>query len=191
MNQGAKNLTPFASFDEFAQWEATQDEPYEYEDGHAVAMAGGSMRHSALAGRMQQLMSAQLRPGCIVLTETMKIEAINSDSRYFYADGSLVCGPGELTQADKALRNPSVLMEVMSRSSENRDRGKKWTSYQQLASLRDYILVSQYTTRLEHFMRNGAEWTYRSTYDGSIRLTNGVELVVADVFAGMMELPAD
>jgi Uma2 family endonuclease len=190
MNEPAQSLPPFANFDEFALWDAEQEEPYEYEDGHAVAMSGGSMRHSALAGRLQQKISAQLKPGCIVLTETMKIEAINSDSRYFYADGSVLCGAPEQTR-DKALRNPNVLIEVMSRSSERRDRGKKWTSYQQLETLQDYILVSLHTQRIEHYARSGRKWLYDSQQDGHITLTSGIVLAIDDVYSGMMDLPAD
>jgi Uma2 family endonuclease len=89
--------------------------------------------------------------------------------------------------------NPAILVEVLSTSTEPYDRGLKWEGYQQIASLTDYLLVSQSKVQVEHYRRREAKhWDY-CTYGASERvvLTNGAELDIDAIFDGMFVLAGD
>jgi Uma2 family endonuclease len=88
------------------------------------------------------------------------------------------------------LTNPSIVVEVLSPSTETYDRGVEWDGYQGVASITDYLLVSQSKARIEQLRRaaNGT-WEYRAFEAGdSVVLTNGASVDVAAVFAGVFEL---
>lgn len=89
------------------------------------------------------------------------------------------------------LSNPTIVVEVLSASTEQYDRGTKWDGYQRLRSLMDYVPVSQAEARIEHFHRGErGQWVYRSAGAGEfIELTNGISLEVDRVFAGALDLP--
>src|SRR5690242_2577533 len=141
------HLTP----DEYLAWERTQPVRHEYYRGEVFAMAGGSMRHNVLCARVIEALGAQLRGRCLVMTSDQRVVAAERD-RYVYPDVSIVCGPmvAEPGTSD-VLANPTILVEVLSESTEQYDRGGKWEGYQRLDSLTDYVLVSQAEPRIEHF----------------------------------------
>lgn len=175
--------------EEFLAWEREQVEKHEFYRGEVFAMAGGSPRHNALSANIVSALNGALRArGCAVLTSDQRVGLTD---RYVYPDVS-VCGKLEVA-ANDVLVNPQVLVEVLSSSTEKNDRGSKWDDYQRLASLTDYVLVSQMEARVEHFQRAGdGSWTYRAAgAGGTITLSNGAALVVDDLFAGVFELPGD
>jgi Uma2 family endonuclease len=96
-------------------------------------------------------------------------------------------------ESNDVLLTPQVLVEVLSSSTEQYDRGLKWEGHQQLGSLTDYVLVSQAEARIEHFQRaTDGSWTYRAADAGArIVLSNGAVLAVDEIFAGVFELPGD
>lgn len=123
---------------------------HEYLAGEVFAMTGGTLEHSRLAMLLGHLLVNALegRP-CVVLSADarVRIEAVDVDT---YPDVSVVCGPTETADADDhALLNPTLLAEVLSRSTEAYDRGLKASNYRQIPSLRAYLLVSQDRQRLE------------------------------------------
>jgi Uma2 family endonuclease len=101
----------------------------------------------------------------------------------------MVCGAIEGDPADPSgatITNPTVIVEVLSPSTEQDDRGSKWQHYQQLASLREYVLVSQTEPRLEHYRRlaSGA-WEYREVTEGTLALECGATLQLATLYADL------
>ncbi|MDX2023541.1 MAG: Uma2 family endonuclease [Deltaproteobacteria bacterium] len=114
--------------------------------------------------------------------------------RYVYPDLSVVCGPPELeTGTNDVLVNPQVIVEVLSASTESYDRGLKSDGYQRLASLRDYVLVSQTEARIEHFGRDdGGTWTYRSAGAGErLTLQAGAVMDIDGIFARAFDIGGD
>ena len=98
------------------------------------------------------------------------------------------CGTGRRLGADAgANRGCAVLVEVLSDSTEAYDRGEKWAHYRRIASLRDYLLVSQHTQRLELYSREGDHWTLRVAGPGeSLALTGLAGTLFTDrVYAGL------
>jgi len=157
-------------------------------------MAGGSMRHNALCARLIESLGAQLRDRCVVLTSDQRVVAMNR-GRYIYPDISVVCGPvvAELGTND-VLANPTMLVEVLSGTTEQYDRGLKWDGYQRIESLVDYVLVSQAAPRIEHFRRRDQTrtWLYQLAGAGErLVLSNDAVLDVDAIFAGMLELSGD
>lgn len=176
--------------DEYLAWEREQPSKHEFFHGEVFVMAGGSPRHNALCGRIIALASSAL-PRCVVLTSDQRV-TMASRGRYVYPDVSIVCGGPEI-ETDDVLLNPTILVEVLSAGTEPYDRGLKWVGYQGIASLTDYVLVSQAEPRIEHFKRaSDGSWNYRAASPGGrIVLSIGAALVVDEVFAGMLALPGD
>jgi Uma2 family endonuclease len=179
---------------EFLSWERAQPSRHEYYRGEVFAMAGGSVRHNALCSSLNAALHAALgRGGCTVLSSDQRV-GVAAGERYVYPDISVVCGPVVLEEGTSdVLSNPTILVEVLSTSTEQYDRGLKWEGYQRLASLTDYVLVSQTDARIEHFRRgeDGA-WVYRTAQAGGrLELARGVTLEVDAVFSGVLDLPGD
>jgi Uma2 family endonuclease len=133
----------------------------EYFDGVVYAMAGGSERHNLITGNLITELNVRLRKAPYrVYPSDMKVRVPNS-KRFFYPDVSVVCG--ETRFADEArdvILNPVLVVEVLSESTEAFDRGKKFSSYQQMESLREYLLVAQDESVVEHYLRQEDGWLY-------------------------------
>jgi Uma2 family endonuclease len=157
-------------------------------------MAGGSPRHNALSSRLNAALRLALGDrGCEVFSSDQRI-GLGSGERYVYPDVSVVCGhiaiePG----TTDVITNPTLLVEVLSGSTEQYDRGLKWEGYQRLPSLTDFVLVSQTELRVEHYRREAdGIWIYRSLGRGQrLVLTGQVELELDRIFAGVFDLPGD
>jgi Uma2 family endonuclease len=176
--------------EEYLAWERQQECKHEYFDGEVFAMAGGSYRHNRLIMKVGFALEPNLAArGCTVVASDQRVRARHR--RYVYPDVTVVCGAPAL-EHDDVLTNPTILVEVLSSTTEQYDRGLKWDSYQALTSLTDYILVSQDRAHIEHFARIDNRWIYASANAGDrITLTNGIMLDVDAIFAGVFDLPGD
>jgi Uma2 family endonuclease len=173
----------------FLAWEREQHGRHEFFDGEIFAMAGGSPRHAALAARMARALGEALGRDCEVFSGDLQLGL--SEHRYVYADATVVCGPLRLQPGTKdVVENPTIVVEVLSPSTEQYDRGLKWEGYRKLPSLADYLLVSQESASIEHFAREAAAgWRYFAAAAGDrITLTGGATLDVAAIFEGVFEL---
>jgi Uma2 family endonuclease len=179
---------------EYLAWEREQPVKHEFFHGEVFAMAGGRPRHNALAISVGAELRATLRSrGCAVLSSDQRL-AFPPDARYVYPDVTVICGaPAFQPGTTDVITNPSVLVEVLSSSTEEYDRGLKWAGYQSIASLTDYLLVALAEVRIEHYRRNAdRSWTFRPAGPGErIALTGGGELAVDAIYAGVFELPGD
>jgi Uma2 family endonuclease len=179
---------------EYLAWERLQPVRHEFFDGEVFAMAGGSLRHNALSSNVNAALHGALRGrGCVVLSSDQRV-GVGAGDRYVYPDVTVVCNAVVLVVGTSdVVANPTILVEVLSSSTEQYDRGLKWEGYQRLGSLTDYILVSQVEPRIEHFRRDGGgAWIYRSAGAGERSiLSTGIELSVDDIFAGVLALAGD
>lgn len=148
-------LTP----EEYLAFERKATTKHEYLAGEIVAMSGASFAHNFITGDIFGELRSQLKGGkCRAATSDMRVK-VNKTGSYFYPDVVVFCGEpqAEDSQSDTLL-NPTVIIEVLSPSTEARDRGEKFWHYQQLASLREYVLVSQDRVCVEHYLREGTYW---------------------------------
>ncbi len=178
---------------EYLAWEREQADKHHYLRGEVFAMAGGSMRHNALGMRVGAKLDAAFGDGpCRALSSDQRV-AIRDAEHYVYPDVTVICARPEFAPGTKdTLVNPSVVVEVLSKSTEAYDRGAKWDDYRQLPSVTDYLLVSQSSPRIEHFQRGDGEWHYRvAVAGGRVTLTNGAVLDVDAVFRGVFELEGE
>jgi Uma2 family endonuclease len=116
---------------------------HEFLDGVIVAMAGGSPEHNALSGRMAMLVGMRVGGACRFFSSDQRFW-IAGRARGRYADGSVICGPPDRPAHDaQAATNPSLVIEVLSPSTQGDDEGDKRVDFQSLWSLQAYVLVSQ------------------------------------------------
>lgn len=111
-----------------------------------------------------------------------------SESKYVYPDASIVCGEAQFkTEARLSLINPTIVIEVMSSSSEARDRGKKFKLYSKVKSLQHYILISQTEAQIDGFTRQPSGlWAFSDAIgiDATFTIETGdFTLVLADIYA--------
>jgi Uma2 family endonuclease len=179
---------------EYLAWEREQPIKHEFFHGEVFAMAGGTPRHNALCVSMSAELRAVMRSrGCAVLSSDQRL-AFPPQARYVYPDVTVICGPFMFQPGtNDVITNPAVLVEVLSSSTEEYDRGLKWTGYQRISSLTDYLLVAQVEARIEHYRRNAdGSWTYRVVGPGEqIALTGGGEFAVDAIYAGVFDVPGD
>jgi Uma2 family endonuclease len=151
----------YLSPEEYLSAERRAEFKSEYVDGVAYAMAGGSERHNLITGNLVTELNIQLRArACKVYPSDMKVRLPNS-KKFFYPDVSVVCGETEFADEERdVILNPILIVEVLSESTEAFDRGKKFLSYQQLESLREYLLVAQGEFVVEHYLRQDEGWFY-------------------------------
>jgi Uma2 family endonuclease len=131
----------------------------EFIAGRMYAMSGASRRHSLITGNFHRELSAQLRGrDCEAHAIDLRLK-VNPTGMYTYPDIVAICGEVRLEDDHfDTLLNPTVIVEVLSGSTEAYDRGEKFAHYRRLDSLREYVLVAQDKIRIEHFRREGEEW---------------------------------
>ena len=153
---------------------------YEYIAGEIVAMSGGTITHGRLIGQATQVLN-QLLAGkpCIVLPSEMRVR-IRAADRSTYPDLYIVCGEPELDpDDDHAVINPVVIVEVLSDSSQDSDRTDKFAAYRRIATLREYVLVSQRERRIEVYRRDGRRWHLDEYRTGELAQLDAVNVGVA------------
>jgi Uma2 family endonuclease len=137
---------------EYLAWEIEQETRHELVDGYLYAMTGASLRHDEIAMNIAAALHTHLKgTPCRVYKSDIKIRVAND---FYYPDITVRCGRSA-DQADQfSLSDPQCIIEVLSPSTQRFDRGDKRLAYQQLSSLREYILVSQDEILVEHFVAN-------------------------------------
>lgn len=113
---------------------------------------------------------------------------------YVYPDLSIVCEDPRLTdEQPRSLENPQVIVEVLSRSTVEQDRGAKLAHYRRLASVTDIVLVEPNERRVEHYRRTSAStWALHDIADAAVEIASlGVSLRLEDVYAKTDGLPLD
>ncbi len=153
---------PVLTREDYLEMEAAAEYKSEYYDGEVFAMTGGTLRHSIICFNINAVIWSAVRDKpCTGFESNMKLEVASANA-FMYPDAMVVCGPVVPAEnTTHAIVNPVVIIEVLSPSTESFDRGKKFTYYQTIKSLREYILVSQEEPRVETFFRQDAShWLY-------------------------------
>src|SRR5262245_18786350 len=136
----------------------------EFFDGEMLAMAGGSPMHSLIAANLIGELRTKLkgRP-CRPFTSDLRLK-VETTGLFTYPDVSVICGPLQFAAGtEDTVANSTLIIEVLSDSTEAYDRGEKFQHYRQIPSLKEYLLASQRLPRLEHFLRRpNEEWAMRT-----------------------------
>ena len=173
--------TPW-TVDDFLEWEAQQPERYEFVDGMIVGMVGGSVAHATIRDNVTAALRGRLRgSGCRALSREVKVTA---GANVHYPDVMVMRSPVE-PSADQ-VRDPVVIVEVLSRTTGDQDRSAKWIGYRELPSLQHYVLINQSRRFAEVYSRDGAGWSlalHAPPLQTVPLPTIGVELELDEIYA--------
>ena len=150
----------FMSPESYLDWEREQDSKYEYENGKIIAMTGGTIPHSQIPLNFASLLLAHLRgKGCKITISDAKV-SIRS-KKYYYPDVVISCDERDRFSHD-FLQYPILIAEVLSPSTEARDRGVKQQNYMAIETLQTYILITPERPIIEIYQRLDRTWEYQS-----------------------------
>ncbi len=159
----------------------------EYLGGRIVAMAGASRRHNLITANVLTAINVQLveRP-CEVYASDMRVK-VEASHDYTYPDVVAVCEEPRFEDGVlDILLNPTLLVEVLSPSTQDYDRGTKFALYRTIDTLRDYVLIFQDRVRVEHYARQGAfQWLLTEYAEPSDTLSLpsvGVTLSLSEIY---------
>jgi Uma2 family endonuclease len=159
----------------------------EYYQGEMFAMAGARWTHNRLVANLIAALHQQLRSGpCQTLSSDMRVQ-VKATGLYTYPDVTVVCGePQFLDETRDTLLNPSLIVEVLSPSTEAYDRGRKFEHYRSVESVGEYLLVSSERVSAELYTRQpDGRWllTFGGSLEDSLDLQSvGAHLALADLY---------
>ena len=191
-----QRLTPadYLAFEEVAEQKS------EYYAGEMYAMAGTSPIHALISTNVTREFSARLRESSCRTYDAGLHVHVPITGLYTYPDLSVVCGPLQyLNGSDRVIVNPSLIVEILSPSTERYDRTDKFFHYQSIGTLRDYVLVAQDAARVEHYSREASAevfgpWTY-VVYHGPeavLRLVSlGIEIPLREIYENVEIKPTN
>ena len=168
---------PFLTVEEFLANEEKAEFRSEYYAGETFAMAGGSENHSLIKAQVVRIIGNHLDGGpCRIYDSDMMLRVV-ATGLFTYPDASAVCGPSQVEGGpnhDRVLLNPSLVVEVLSPSTEAYDRGRKFEHYRTIPSLKQYVLLASERVHADVFTRGADDlWILSSASnpDDVIRLT--------------------
>jgi Uma2 family endonuclease len=171
---------------EYVAMEALSNVKHEYLDGQIYAMAGGTPEHAALAATVIGLLFPQLRDGaCRAHNADLRVR-IAETAMTTYPDVTVVCGPRTLDPDDtNAVTNPTLLVEILSKTTAHYDRGDKFEHYKRLPSLKQYLLVSHVDEAVELWTLADGQWSLQVIKAGDIAQLDSINatLDVAALYA--------
>lgn len=177
-----KLFTPeeYLALEEIAEYRS------EYEDGEIIAMAGGTISHARMISNISRVIGNKLSGDCESLASNMRVWA-ESYRKFYYPDVIVLCGePIFYSNREDTITNPTLIFEVLSKSTEAIDCGEKFSVYQTLESLQEYVLVSQDKPKIEKFIRqNDESWKYQATIGLKSKISFesvGIELTFEEIY---------
>lgn len=186
--QPVPGLTP----EEYLEQDRRAERRSEYRDGEIIAIThqdgypGASLAHNRITANLVRHLGNQLDGApCEAFAQDMRTRT--APTRYSYPDVVIVCGEPEfLDERQDVITNPTVIIEVLSDSTEAYDRGEKFAGYQRRESFREYVLIAQNRCSVEHYTRQeGGLWLYErlDRLDARLNLPSaGCELALSDIY---------
>jgi Uma2 family endonuclease len=165
---------PYLTPEQYLEIERKAEFKSEYYHGEMFAMAGASFAHSQVVMNASGELRNQLRGRpCQPVTTEVRV-CVTSDGLYTYPDVVVVCGkPQFLDKKFDTLLNPTVIIEVLSETTESYDRNKEFELYCALESLKEYVMISSLRVRAERYTREpDGTWNY----DGKTRMEDTIDL---------------
>lgn len=186
---------PYYTIEQYLQWERQADERSEFIDGEIYAMAGETGAHADISMNLATILGTQLRgTNCRGRIKDTKVRSGTLQEHFgrgmiSYPDLVVICGePVYHDEHKDIVLNPAVIIEVLSDSTAEFDRGTKFMRYRSFnPTLTDYILVSQDEPHIEHYIRQAenGEWLLREYYglDKSFRIDSiNCSLTLAEIY---------
>jgi Uma2 family endonuclease len=145
----------YMTVEEYFQLEEASPEKHEYVQGGVYAMSGASFVHNQIVSNTIVEIGNYLKDkNCRVYGSDLKIH-VKTESAFVYPDLSIICDGAQFLEGrNDIVTNPSVIIEVLSESTEAYDRGKKFMLYRQIPSLKEYIIIASAWLSVERFSKN-------------------------------------
>lgn len=181
------DMRPHMTEEEYLAFERESELKHEFIDGEVYAMSGASRNHNLIVGSTLSALYGQLRGRpCETYPSDMKIRTPSTRS-YSYPDITIVCGEPQFSDDERdVLLNPTLIVEVLSPSTERHDRGLKFQHYREIDSLQEYVLIAQDKPHIERFLRQDVglwQFSEASGLDASLELPSvGCELNLAEIY---------
>jgi Uma2 family endonuclease len=159
------NDTPVTVEEYLERERSDPKERHEFIDGWLIPVTGASYSHNVIVSNINGVLRSELRDtNCRATTNDLRV-ALPSAGTYTYPDVVVVCGEPELDEEHlDMLYNPRLLVETLSLTTEDYDRGEKFARYRQLDSLQEYLLVAQNEPHVEHYVRQDeTSWRFTET----------------------------
>jgi Uma2 family endonuclease len=175
------------SEEEYLAIERASDTKNEYLDGIIYAMGGASPAHVQIVGNVAGELRSRLRDTpCVVYSTDLRVR-VTRDGLYAYPDVLVVCGEPEFVDGDlDTLTNPLLIVEVLSDSTKNYDRGEKFERYRANPGFREYVLIAQDKIHVERYVRQAdGTWVLHETnkLEEEIELTSvGCRLPLSEIY---------
>lgn len=170
MNPPLTARRPFINIEDYLEGELQTETKHEYLGGEVVAMGGASARHGLIAGALfATLLPHARKKGCQLFMADMKVRVEQVGETYFYyPDLLLSCDPHDRETYYR--RNPCLIVEVLSPSTERIDRREKLFAYRSIPALREYVLVDPEQRKVEVYRYESGCSTHEVITEGSVRL---------------------
>jgi len=185
-------IQPLFTLDTYLAWENDQLERHEFYRGEIFAKVGARRAHGRVVLNFGWRLSSALEGSpCQVFVENMKVQI--ADDTVLYPDVFVTCDRLDLA-TDLIFRSPTLVIEVLSPSTQSYDRSHKFSLYRRINTLKEYVLVDPDTRRVEAFRRNAAgDWVLHDMSEDATLLLPCIEASVpmAEVFDGVDPPPAD
>ena len=184
-------LTP----DEYLTIERQAEYKSEYFNGEVFAMSGGTKQHNLITVNVSSSLHAQLRKRpCTVYSSDQRVK-VSATGLYTYPDISVVCGEAKYDNNQQdTLLNPTVIIEVLSKSTAGYDRDEKFAHYRKLDSLSQYVLIAQVRCHVETYTRQASgDWLLSETDEIQQSITlPAIEcrLTLSDIYEKVEILPS-
>ncbi len=189
---------PKLSVEEYIKHERESDVKYEYHDGEIYALAGGTINHGMLCGNVFGELRTKLKEiksDCKPFTSEIKV-SIEKRNSYVYPDAMVICGPLETSKNEvNSVTNPILIVEVLSKSTAEYDRGDKFHLYRQSSSFKEYVLIEQNRYVVDvHFKSENSDLWQITRYEGLDQIVSlqsiGVEISMKDLYQDVdIDLP--
>jgi Uma2 family endonuclease len=178
--------------EQYLQIEREAETKSEFHDGRMFGMSGGSPNHALLSGAILALLFRQMPPGCRVFSPDLRIKVAPA-GLYTYPDCSVICGDLEFSgDQNDVVTNPLLIVEVLSPSTEDYDRGKKFEMYRTIESFREYLIIHQDRRHVEHYSKqDDGSWVLReySGAEASVPIARlGVHIPLGELYAPALNL---
>ncbi|MBF2005038.1 MAG: Uma2 family endonuclease [Chlorogloeopsis fritschii C42_A2020_084] len=183
----AQPETKHYTVEEYLELEVASDIRNEYRDGEIVPMTGGTPDHNDIASNLVAILKVALRGKpyrVFILDQRLWIPGANL---YTYPDVMVLPKPLELQTGRKdTLVNPCFIAEVLSKSTQNCDRGEKFVAYRTIPTFQEYLLIDQYRIHVEHHIKTAPhQWLFSEYDDPNITLclsTFEVQIQIAELY---------
>lgn len=181
----------FLTVEEYLKTEQDGEIRHEYLGGQIFAMAGASEEHNLITGNIYTALRSHLRgSSCRTFVSDMKVKVkVQNADIFYYPDLLVTCDPNDSEKYFKT--NPKLIVEVLSNSTETTDKREKRVNYQNIKSLREYVLVSQDEIKVEVYRKdNEGNWTVETLgQDDTLQLNSvGLIFTMAEIYEDVFSL---